>query len=57
MHNMTIDLQAHPDLQFRIDAFSVPAASRPDFEAAMRRPRCSERRKQLPEYHQLPRER
>ncbi len=37
MRPVTIDLQAHPNLQFRIDGFSVPAASRPDFEAAMRR--------------------
>ena len=34
---LTIDLQAHPNLQFRIDAFAVPAASRAEFEAAMRR--------------------
>ena len=34
---LTIDLQAHPSLQFRIDAFTVPAASRPEFEAAMHR--------------------
>jgi heme-degrading monooxygenase HmoA len=34
---LTIDLAAHPSLQFRIDAFSVPAASRAEFEAAMRR--------------------
>lgn len=37
MHPLTIDLQAHPDLRFRIDAFSVPAASRAEFEAAMHR--------------------
>jgi heme-degrading monooxygenase HmoA len=38
MHSpLTIDLQAHPHLQFRIDAFQVPAASRAEFEAAMRR--------------------
>ncbi|MDB4955806.1 MAG: hypothetical protein JWO36_3375 [Myxococcales bacterium] len=33
----TIDLQAHPDLQFRIDAFSVPAPARAEFERAMDR--------------------
>lgn len=32
-----IDLQAHPHLQFRIDAFNIPASSRAEFEAAMRR--------------------
>jgi Antibiotic biosynthesis monooxygenase len=37
MRPITIDLDAHPRLQFRIDGFSVPAASRPEFEAAMRR--------------------
>lgn len=37
MKPVTIDLQAHPHLQFRIDAFSVPAAARPEFEAAMHR--------------------
>ncbi len=34
---VSIDLQAKPNLQFRIDCFSVPAASRGEFEAAMRR--------------------
>jgi heme-degrading monooxygenase HmoA len=34
---LTIDLHAHPNLQFRIDAFTVPATSRPEFEAAMQR--------------------
>jgi hypothetical protein len=34
---LTIDLQARPKLQFRIDAFSVPALARPEFEAAMHR--------------------
>jgi heme-degrading monooxygenase HmoA len=34
---LTIDLKAHPHLQFRIDAFSVPAAARAEFEAAMHR--------------------
>jgi heme-degrading monooxygenase HmoA len=33
----TIDLQAHPDLQFRIDAFAVPASARAEFERAMDR--------------------
>jgi heme-degrading monooxygenase HmoA len=37
MPAVNIDLQAHPNLQFRIDAFTVPAASRPDFETAMHR--------------------
>jgi len=34
---ITIDLSARPHLQFRIDAFAVPAPARPEFEAAMRR--------------------
>jgi hypothetical protein len=34
---LAIDLRAHPNLQFRIDAFTVPAASRAEFEAAMHR--------------------
>jgi heme-degrading monooxygenase HmoA len=34
---LTIDLRAHPNLQFRIDAFTVPAASRSEFEAVMHR--------------------
>jgi len=34
---LTIDLQARPNARFRIDAFSVPAASRAEFEAAMHR--------------------
>lgn len=33
----TIDLLAHPNLRFRIDAFTVPQASRAEFEAAMHR--------------------
>jgi hypothetical protein len=37
MRPVSIDLQAHPDLQFRIDGFSVPAESRGELEAAMRR--------------------
>jgi heme-degrading monooxygenase HmoA len=37
MQPLSIDLQAHPNLQFRIDAFTVPAASRAEFEAAMHR--------------------
>jgi heme-degrading monooxygenase HmoA len=32
---LTIDLHAHPNQQFRIDAFSVPAGARSEFEAAM----------------------
>src|SRR5215475_5775930 len=34
---LTIDLRSHPNLQFRSDAFTVPAASRAEFEAAMHR--------------------
>src|ERR1700746_238537 len=34
---ITIELQAHAHLQFRIDAFNIPASSRAEFEAAMRR--------------------
>ena len=34
---ITIDLSARPHLQFRIDAFAVPAPARSEFEAAMRR--------------------
>jgi heme-degrading monooxygenase HmoA len=37
MHPLTIDLDSNPDVQFRIDAFSVPAAAREEFDAAMRR--------------------
>ena len=37
MQPITIDAQANPNLQLRIDAFSVPAAARAEFEAAMRR--------------------
>ena len=32
---LTIDLQAHPDLQFRIDAFTVPESSQDEFESNM----------------------
>jgi hypothetical protein len=32
-----IDLQSHPNLRFRIDSFSVPAAARGEFDAAMER--------------------
>jgi heme-degrading monooxygenase HmoA len=32
---LTIDLKVHPNQQFRIDAFSVPAASRAEFETTM----------------------
>jgi hypothetical protein len=34
---VTIDLLAHPELQLRIDAFTVPASSRAEFERAMER--------------------
>lgn len=36
-HMITIDLERNPDLQFRIDNFSVPEAARAEFDAAMRR--------------------
>lgn len=34
---LTIDLQAHPNLQFRIDAFTVSETSRDEFESLMHR--------------------
>jgi hypothetical protein len=34
---LTIDLQARPNLQFRIDAFNVPTSSRAEFEDLMHR--------------------
>jgi hypothetical protein len=34
---LTLDVHQHPDLRFRIDAFTVPAASRSEFEAIMHR--------------------
>ena len=37
VHPLTIDLRAFPDLQFRIDAFTVPEPSRAEFEALMHR--------------------
>ena len=38
MHTpLSIDLQAHSKLQFRIDAFTVPQESRAEFESLMRR--------------------
>jgi heme-degrading monooxygenase HmoA len=37
MKPLTIDLEARPNVQFRIDAFTVPASSRAEFDAAMRR--------------------
>jgi hypothetical protein len=37
MTALTIDLDRDPDRAFRIDAFTVPAAARGEFEAAMRR--------------------
>jgi heme-degrading monooxygenase HmoA len=36
-HVLGIDPTNHPNLQFRIDAFSLPAAARAEFEAAMDR--------------------
>jgi hypothetical protein len=35
--SFTIDIEKNPELQFRIDNFSVPAAARAEFEAAMQR--------------------
>jgi hypothetical protein len=37
VHTMTINLDVQPNLQFRVDAFSVPVAARAEFDAAMRR--------------------
>ena len=37
MHAITIDLENHPNLQFRIDSFSVPDAAREELVTAMRR--------------------
>jgi quinol monooxygenase YgiN len=37
MQPLTIDPQNSPNLQFRIDGFSVPAAARDEFDAASRR--------------------
>ncbi len=37
MSSLTIDLGREPQLAFRIDHFQVPAASRPEFDAAVRR--------------------
>ncbi len=37
MPGVTIDIEKNPNLQFRIDSFSVPDAARAEFEAAMRR--------------------
>ena len=37
MPSFTLDFAKHPQLRFRIDSFSVPAASRAAFEAAMQR--------------------
>ena len=37
MAALTLDFEKHPQLRFRIDNFSVPAAVRADFQAAMRR--------------------
>src|SRR5262245_24791392 len=37
MHSFTLDFDRHPGLRFRIDSFSVPAAARQDFNAAMQR--------------------
>lgn len=34
---LNLDIVGHPNLQFRIDAFSVPAAARGEFEATMHR--------------------
>ena len=37
MTSFPLDFESHPGLRFRIDNFSVPAAARADFEAAMQR--------------------
>src|SRR5262249_11478151 len=37
MASFMLDFDKHPRSQFRIDSFSVPAAVRAEFEAAMRR--------------------
>lgn len=37
MPSFFLDFAKHPKLRFRIDSFSVPAAARADFEAAMQR--------------------
>ena len=37
MTPLTIDADTHPDVQLRIDSFTVPAAARAEFEAAMHR--------------------
>jgi len=37
MTSFTLDLAKRHDLRFRIDSFSVPAAARTEFEAAMQR--------------------
>lgn len=37
MASFTIDLDKHPNLQFRIDQLQVPAAVRAEFDAAMAR--------------------
>jgi len=37
MASLTIDVQNHPERLYRIDRFSVPAAARPELEAAMHR--------------------
>ena len=37
---LVIDLHARPNLQFRIDAFTVPVSSRAEFEATMHRNRA-----------------
>jgi len=37
MTSFNLDFATHPDLRFRIDSFSVPAAARPEFDAAMQR--------------------
>jgi len=37
MHPSALEIANHPERRFRIDAFSVPVASRGEFEAAMHR--------------------
>lgn len=37
MTSIAIDIDKDPDVQLRIDTFSVPTEARPEFEAAMQR--------------------
>ena len=37
MSHFSIDLEKYPNLQFRLDSFTIPDAARAEFEAAMQR--------------------